>query len=44
LGPVEVAEYPELAKVTAQSRQPSHTGDALFVIHDIAADQDGPET
>jgi uncharacterized cupin superfamily protein len=31
----EVAEYPDLKQLTAQSRHPSQTGEPLFVIHDI---------
>jgi uncharacterized cupin superfamily protein len=32
----EVVEYPDLGKVTAQSRLPSHRGERLFLIHDLA--------
>jgi uncharacterized cupin superfamily protein len=31
----EVAEYPELKKVTAQARTRSQTGDRLWLIHDV---------
>jgi len=31
----EVAEYPDLKQLTAQSRFPSQTGERLFVIHDV---------
>jgi uncharacterized cupin superfamily protein len=31
----EVAEYPDLRKLTAQARTASQTGDQLFVIHDV---------
>ena len=31
----EVAEYPDLKQLTAQSRFPSQTGEPLFVIHDV---------
>ena len=31
----EIAEYPELGKVTAQTRAPSHLGSPLFIIHDL---------
>ena len=31
----EVAEYPELKKVTAQARTGSQTGDRLWLIHDL---------
>ena len=31
----EVAEYPDLKQLTAQSRFPSQTGGPLFVIHDV---------
>jgi uncharacterized cupin superfamily protein len=31
----EVAEYPDLKQLTAQSRHLSQTGEPLFVIHDI---------
>jgi uncharacterized cupin superfamily protein len=44
LGAVEVAEYPDLGKVTAQSRHDSQTGERLFVIHDVVEpDADPPE-
>jgi uncharacterized cupin superfamily protein len=32
----EVAEYPDLGQVTAQSRLPSQKGEQLFVIHTLA--------
>lgn len=32
----EVAEYPDLKQLTAQSRLPGQTGEPLFVIHDVA--------
>lgn len=31
----EVAEYPDLRKITAQARTESQTGERLFVIHDL---------
>lgn len=31
----EIAEYPELGKVTAQTKAPSHLGSPLFIIHDL---------
>jgi uncharacterized cupin superfamily protein len=31
----EVAEYPDLKQLTAQSRLPGQTGEPLFVIHDV---------
>jgi uncharacterized cupin superfamily protein len=31
----EVAEYPDLKQLTAQSRHASQTGEPLFVIHDM---------
>jgi uncharacterized cupin superfamily protein len=34
----EVAEYPDLRKITAQARTESQTGERLFVIHDLEAD------
>ena len=34
----EVAEYPDLGQVTAQSRHPSQNGEPLFVIHTLGAD------
>ncbi len=38
----EVAEYPDLGQVTAQSRHLSQHGEPLFVIHDLpAAPDDG---
>ena len=38
----EVVEYPELGQLTAQSRLPSHEGDALFVIHTLEEEQPPP--
>lgn len=38
----EVAEYPDLGQLTAQSRLPAYEGGQLFVIHD--AGRDGPQT
>ncbi len=37
----EVAEYPDLGQLTAQSRLPSQHGEQLFVIHDLPASDDG---
>ena len=31
----EVVEYPDLGQVTAQSREPSQTGEPLFVVHQL---------
>jgi uncharacterized cupin superfamily protein len=31
----EVAEYPDINKITAQARTQSQTGEPLFVIHDL---------
>jgi len=31
----EVVEYPDMKKLTAQSRLGSQTGETLFVIHDV---------
>ena len=31
----EVAEYPDLAKITAQARTGSQTGERLWLIHDV---------
>jgi uncharacterized cupin superfamily protein len=31
----EVVEYPDLGRLTAQSRLPSYEGNELFVIHDV---------
>jgi uncharacterized cupin superfamily protein len=31
----EVVEYPDLGQLTAQSREPSQTGEQLFVIHQL---------
>jgi uncharacterized cupin superfamily protein len=36
----EVAEYPDLKKITAQARTDSQTGERLWVIHDL---ETGPE-
>ena len=36
----EVAEYPDLKKITAQARTNSQTGERLWVIHDVEADPD----
>jgi uncharacterized cupin superfamily protein len=36
----EVVEYPDLGQVTAQSRQPSQTGEGLFVVHQLV-ERDG---
>ena len=38
----EVVEYPDTGQLTAQSRQPSQTGDDLFVIHQLVADKGEP--
>lgn len=38
----EVAEYPDLGKITAQARTESQTGERLFVIHDL--DGEEPKT
>jgi len=38
----EVVEYPDTGQVTAQSRQPSQTGDSLFVIHQLVEQQTEP--
>ena len=35
----EVVEYPDLKKLTAQSRLEGQTGEPLFVIHDLKEDQ-----
>jgi uncharacterized cupin superfamily protein len=35
LGSPEVAEYPELQKITAQARTASQTGNHLWLIHDV---------
>jgi uncharacterized cupin superfamily protein len=37
LGSPEVAEYPELKKITAQARTGSQTGERLWFIHDVEA-------
>ncbi len=34
----EVAEYPDLAKITAQARTGSQTGERLWLIHDVGQD------
>jgi hypothetical protein len=31
----EVAEYPDIRKITAQARTDSQTGDRLWLIHDL---------
>jgi uncharacterized cupin superfamily protein len=31
----EVVEYPDLGQLTAQSREPNHKGEQLFVIHTL---------
>ena len=31
----ELVEYPDLGQVTAQSREPSQTGEPLFVVHQL---------
>jgi uncharacterized cupin superfamily protein len=31
----EVVEYPDLGQLTAQSREPNHKGDQLFIIHTV---------
>ena len=38
----EVAEYPDLKKITAQARTNSQTGERLWVIHDLEVDSDPP--
>jgi len=35
----EVAEYPDLRKITAQARTESQTGERLFVVHDLEPDE-----
>jgi uncharacterized cupin superfamily protein len=35
----EIAEYPDLKQLTAQSRFPSQTGRPLFVIHDVKEEE-----
>ena len=35
----EVAEYPDLGQITAQSRFPSQKGDQLFVIHTLQEEE-----
>jgi uncharacterized cupin superfamily protein len=40
----EVAEYPDLKKITAQARTDSQTGERLFVVHDIDDSDDEPKT
>jgi uncharacterized cupin superfamily protein len=39
----EVAEYPDLKKITAQARTNSQTGERLWMIHDLETDSDSPE-
>jgi uncharacterized cupin superfamily protein len=36
----EVAEYPDLKKITAQARTDSQTGERLWIIHDVETDPD----
>jgi uncharacterized cupin superfamily protein len=36
----EVAEYPDLKKITAQARTESQTGERLWLIHDLEPDPD----
>ena len=31
----ELVEYPDLGQLTAQSREPSQTGEPLFVVHQL---------
>ena len=38
----EVAEYPDVKKITAQARTDSQTGERLWMIHDL--EQDPGET
>jgi uncharacterized cupin superfamily protein len=38
----EVAEYPDVKKITAQARTESQTGERLWMIHDVEADRDSP--
>jgi uncharacterized cupin superfamily protein len=40
----EVAEYPDLKKITAQARTDSQTGERLFVIHDLEAEPEDAAT
>jgi uncharacterized cupin superfamily protein len=35
----EVVEYPDLRQITAQARTGSQTGDRLWLIHDVPADE-----
>jgi len=39
----EVAEYPDLKKITAQARTASQTGERLWVIHDLDLEPDPEE-
>ncbi|MDP9304038.1 MAG: cupin domain-containing protein [Actinomycetota bacterium] len=39
----EVAEYPDLKKITAQARTASQTGDRLWLIHDVEPGSNGPD-
>jgi uncharacterized cupin superfamily protein len=39
----EVAEYPDLKKITAQARTNSQTGEPLWMIHDLDVDSDTPD-
>jgi uncharacterized cupin superfamily protein len=38
----EVVEYPDLAKITAQARTASQTGERLWLIHDVESDAGSP--
>lgn len=42
LGSPEVAEYPELKKITAQAHTGSQTGERLWLIHDLEKGGEGP--
>jgi uncharacterized cupin superfamily protein len=37
----EVAEYPDIKKITAQARTVSQTGERLWLIHDLEPDPEG---
>jgi uncharacterized cupin superfamily protein len=39
----EVAEYPDLKKITAQAKTGSQTGERLWLIHDLESDQESEE-
>jgi uncharacterized cupin superfamily protein len=39
----EVAEYPDLNKITAHARTDSQTGERLWLIHDLDAGPDSPK-